>query len=119
MNSGFGGFYDFSFLSVFSVTLTHYLVLSAILFAIGIYGILIKRNLFAILMSIELMLNAVNINLVAFNYFLPMPDLAGQVMVIFSIAVAAAEVAVGLAIIFRVCADFKTVNIDKINKMKG
>ncbi len=102
-----------------TVGLTHFLLLSAVLFAIGLYGILIKRNLFAILMCIELMLNAVNINLVACNYFLPVTDSTGQLLVVFSIAVAAAEVAVGLALIFRIYADFKTVNIDKINKMKG
>lgn len=102
-----------------TIGLTHMLILSAILFCIGLAGILIKRNLFTILMCIELMLNAVNINLVAFNHFLPMPDLAGQAMVVFSIAVAAAEVTVGLALIFRIYRDFGTVDIEKINRMKG
>ncbi len=101
------------------IGLNQVLILSALLFCIGLYGILVKRNLFAILMCIEIMLNAVNINFAAFNYFLPMPDLAGQVMIIFSITVAAAEVAVGLAVIFKIYHDFKTVNIDKINNMKG
>ncbi|WP_307224460.1 NADH-quinone oxidoreductase subunit NuoK [Pectinatus haikarae] len=101
------------------IGITHFLIISAALFCIGLYGILIKRNLFSILMCIELMLNAVNINLAAFNYFLPMPDLSGQVMILFSVAVAAAEVAVGLALIFRVYRDFRTVNIDKLNSMKG
>lgn len=101
------------------IGLTHFLILSAAVFCIGLYGLLIKRNLFAMLMSIELMLNAVNINLAAFNYFLPMSDLSGQLMILFSIAVAASEVAVGLAIIFRVYHDFKTVNIDKLSSMKG
>ncbi|WP_182186441.1 NADH-quinone oxidoreductase subunit NuoK [Pectinatus frisingensis] len=102
-----------------TVGMTHFLILSALLFCIGLYGLLVKRNLFSILMCIELMLNAVNINFAAFNYFLPMPDLSGQVMMIFSITVAAAEVAVGLALIFRIYHDFATVNIDKINNMKG
>lgn len=102
-----------------TIGLTHFLILSAAVFCIGLYGLLIKRNLFAMLMSIELMLNAVNINLAAFNYFLPMSDLSGQLMILFSIAVAASEVAVGLAIIFRVYHDFKTVNIDKLSSMKG
>lgn len=102
-----------------TIGLTHFLILSAAAFCIGLYGLLIKRNLFAMLMSIELMLNAVNINLAAFNYFLPMSDLSGQLMILFSIAVAASEVAVGLAIIFRVYHDFKTVNIDKLSSMKG
>ncbi|WP_231036230.1 NADH-quinone oxidoreductase subunit NuoK [Pectinatus sottacetonis] len=102
-----------------NIGLTQFLVLSAALFCIGLYGILVKRNLFSILMCIELMLNGVNISLAAFNYFLPMPDLSGQVMMIFSITVAAAEVAIGLALIFRIYHDFNTVNIDKINNMKG
>lgn len=102
-----------------TIGLTHFLILSTAVFCIGLYGLLIKRNLFAMLMSIELMLNAVNINLAAFNYFLPMSDLSGQLMILFSIAVAASEVAVGLAIIFRVYHDFKTVNIDKLSSMKG
>lgn len=102
-----------------SIGLYHYLVLAALLFAIGVYGLLIKRNLFAILMCIELMLSAVNINFIAFNHYLPVPDATGQLMAVFSIAVAAAEAAVGLAIIFRIYSEFSTVNIDKINKMKG
>ncbi|TCS79373.1 NADH-quinone oxidoreductase subunit NuoK [Pectinatus cerevisiiphilus] len=102
-----------------TIGITHFLIISAALFCIGLYGILIKRNLFSILMCIELMLNAVNINLVAFNHFLPTPNLSGQLMVLFSITVAAAEVAVGLALIFRVYRDFQTVNIDKLNSMKG
>lgn len=102
-----------------TIGLYHYLVLAALLFAIGVYGLLIKRNLFAILMCIELMLSAVNINFIAFNHYLPVPDATGQLMAVFSIAVAAAEAAVGLAIIFRIYAEFSTVNIDKINKMKG
>lgn len=102
-----------------TVGLTHYLVLAALLFGIGLFGLLTKRNIIIILMSVELMLNAVNINFVAFNRFLPMADLTGQVMVIFTIAVGAAEVAVGLALAFRLYRDKFTANIDEINSMKG
>ncbi len=102
-----------------TIGLIHYLVLAAILFAIGLYGLFTKRNLIAILMCIELMLNAVNINLIAFNRFMPQWDLTGQVMAIFSIMVGAAEVAIGLALAFRIFRDRGTLNIDEINRLKG
>ncbi len=102
-----------------TIGLIHYLVLAAILFAIGLYGLFTKRNLIAILMCIELMLNAVNINLIAFNRFMPQGDLTGQVMAIFSIMVGAAEVAIGLALAFRIFRDRGTLNIDEINRLKG
>ncbi len=102
-----------------TIGLIHYLALSAILFAIGLYGLFTKRNLIAILMCIELMLNAVNINLIAFNRFMPQGDLTGQVMAIFSIMVGAAEVAIGLALAFRIFRDRGTLNIDEINRLKG
>lgn len=102
-----------------TIGLTHYLALAAILFAIGLYGLFTKRNLIAILMCIELMLNAVNINLIAFNRFMPQGDLTGQVMAIFSIMVGAAEVAIGLALAFRIFRDRGTLNVDEINRLKG
>ncbi len=102
-----------------TIGLIHYLVLAAILFAIGLYGLFTKRNLIAILMCIELMLNAVNINLIAFNRFMPQGDLTGQVMAIFSIMVGAAEVAIGLALALRIFRDRGTLNIDEINRLKG
>ncbi len=102
-----------------TIGLIHYLALAAILFAIGLYGLFTKRNLIAILMCIELMLNAVNINLIAFNRFMPQGDLTGQVMAIFSIMVGAAEVAIGLALAFRIFRDRGTLNIDEINRLKG
>ncbi len=102
-----------------TIGLIHYLALAAILFAIGLYGLFTKRNLIAILMCIELMLNAVNINLIAFNRFMPQGDLTGQVMTIFSIMVGAAEVAIGLALAFRIFRDRGTLNIDEINRLKG
>ena len=70
-------------------------------------------------MCVELMLNAVNINFIAFNHFLPMSDLSGQLMAIFSVAVAAAEVAVGVALAFRIYHDRNTVNVDELDQLKG
>jgi len=100
------------------IGLVHYLTLAAILFVIGVYGILTKRNVIALLMSIELMLNAVNLNLVAFSRYIQPDVLTGQVFAIFSITVAATEVAVGLALVFRVYHDHHTVHIDKLNQMR-
>ncbi|RLC93568.1 MAG: NADH-quinone oxidoreductase subunit NuoK [Chloroflexi bacterium] len=104
-----------------SIGLEHYLVLSAILFCIGMYGALVKRNAVVILMCIEIMLNAANIALVAFSRFL-VPGtvvLEGQVFAIFVIVVAAAEAAVGLAIIMAVYRTRKTVDASEIDLMKG
>ena len=102
-----------------TIGLMHYLALAAILFAIGLYGLFTKRNFVAILMCIELMLNAVNINFIAFNHFMPVNDLTGQLFAVFSIMVGAAEVAVGLALAFRIYHGRDTVNVDELNKMKG
>jgi NADH-quinone oxidoreductase subunit K len=82
------------------VTLNHYLVLSAVIFAIGVLGVLTRRNLIVVLMSIELMLNAVNLTFIAFSRFLA--SMQGQVIVLFVMAVAAAEAVIGLAIIISV-----------------
>jgi NAD(P)H-quinone oxidoreductase subunit 4L len=101
-----------------SVGLEHYLVLSAILFAIGLYGALSKRNTIAILLCIEIMLNAVNIALVAFSRFVAPQMLTGQVFVIFIMAVAAAEAAVGLAIIMAIFRRKGTVDPTEIDSMK-
>jgi NAD(P)H-quinone oxidoreductase subunit 4L len=100
--------------------INHFLVLAAILFCIGLYGVLVKRNAVAILMCIELMLNAVNILLVAFNHYTVagVEMLTGQVFVIFVMTVAAAEVAVGLAIIIVVYRSRQTTDVDKIDLMK-
>ena len=102
-----------------TIGLMHYLALAAILFAIGLYGLFTKRNFVAILMCIELMLNAVNINFIAFNHFMPVNDLTGQLFAVFSIMVGAAEVAVGLALAFRIYHDRNTVNVDELNTMNG
>lgn len=94
----------------------HYLVLSAILFCIGVVGVLTRRNALVIFMSVELMLNAVNLTFVAFSHFLKSID--GQVFVFFVMTVAAAEVAVGLAIIVSIFRNKETVSMDRINIMK-
>ena len=101
-----------------SVGLEHYLVLSAVLFAIGLYGALAKRNTIAILLCIEIMLNAVNIAMVAFSRFVTPQALTGQVFVIFIMAVAAAEAAVGVAIIMAIYRSKGTVDPTEIDSMK-
>ncbi len=101
-----------------SVGLEHYLILSAILFSIGLYGALAKRNTIVILMCIEIMLNAVNITMVAFSRYVTPSLLTGQVFVIFVLAVAAAEAAVGLAIIIAIYRSRETIESTKIDLMK-
>jgi len=101
-----------------TVGLGHYLLLSSALFAIGLYGALAKRNAVVVLMCIELMLNAVNIALVAFSRFLVGAALTGQVFAIFVMTVAAAEVAVGLALIIAVYRARGTVDLGKIDLLK-
>ena len=96
---------------------TQYVMLSAFLFCTGVYGVLARRNGVLVLMSIELMLNAVNINLVAFSAQLN--DAAGQVFALFVIAIAAAEVGVGLAIVLLIYRNRVGVNLDEIDLMKG
>jgi len=100
------------------MTLSHYLILAAVLFAIGTYGALTRRNAIGILLCIEIMLNAVNINLVSFSRYITPSELTGQIFTIFSITIAAAEAAVGMAIIISIYRHVKTVNMDKINLMK-
>ena len=94
------------------------LVLSTLLFSIGVYGVLARRNAVIVLMSIELMLNAVNINLVAFNALLRDVHLVGQIFALFVITIAAAELGVGLAIVILVYRNRTTVNIDEVSLMK-
>jgi len=98
--------------------LNHYLALSTLLFCIGIFGVLTRRNAIGVLMSIELMFNAVNINFVAFAKFVNPQAIVGQIFVIFVITVAAAEAAVGLAIIILIYRQHKGVEVDKVNIMK-
>jgi NADH-quinone oxidoreductase subunit K len=99
-----------------TITPYHYLVLSAALFIIGLMGVMMRRNLIIIFMSIELMLNAVNINLAAFSFQLQ--NAVGQVFAIFIVAVAAAEAAVGLGIILAFYRNKETLNIDEISIMR-
>ena len=98
------------------VPLSYYLVLSAILFVLGVAGFLFKRNLITLFMSVELMLNAVNLSFVALSYYFRQLD--GQVFVFFVMVVAAAEAAVGLAIIIAVFRNRQTLNVDDIDRLK-
>ena len=100
------------------ISLSHYLILGAVLFSISVVGIFLNRkNVIILLMAIELMLLAVNINFVAFSHFLQ--DTAGQVFVFFILTVAAAESAIGLAILVVLFRNVRTINVDDLDKMKG
>ncbi len=101
-----------------SVGLEHYLILSAVLFSIGLYGVLAKRNAVVILMCIEIMLNAVNIALVAFSRYVVPVLLTGQIFAIFVMVVAAAEAAVGIAIIIAIYRNRESIDVDKFDLMK-
>ena len=93
-------------------------VFAAFLFSAGVYGVLARRNAVMVLMSIELMLNAVNVNLVAFNAYLRDQLVSGQVFALFVIAVAAAEVGIGLAIVLLIFRNRETVNIDEVDLLR-
>jgi NADH-quinone oxidoreductase subunit K len=99
------------------ITATHYLGLSLILFSLGVIGVLIRRNFITVLMSLELIFNAVNLNLIAFSYQLG--DLSGQVLAVFVITVAAAEAAIGLGLIIALVRLKSTVSLDRANEMGG
>src|ERR1700692_5038336 len=102
------------------ISLSGYLLLSALLFAIGLAGALTRRNAILVLIGIELMLNAANLNFIAFWRYGPHPEaLTGIMFAIFSIGVAAAEAAVGLALISSIYRHFKTTNLDQIDSMRG
>jgi len=100
------------------IPIQHFLIVSTIMFFIGIYGFLVRRNLITILMSTELILNAVSINFVVFNKYLYPDLLQGYMFSIFIIAIAAAEAAVAIAIIINVFRRYKTINVEDVNKMK-
>ncbi|HEX5760657.1 MAG TPA: NADH-quinone oxidoreductase subunit NuoK [Thermoanaerobaculia bacterium] len=100
-----------------AVTTNHYLVLSFLLFTIGLFGIMARRNLITVLMSLELVLNSVNLNLVAFSYQLS--DLTGQVFAVFTITVAAGEAAVGLGILIALFRLRETTQLDQAAELKG
>jgi NADH-quinone oxidoreductase subunit K len=98
--------------------MSYFLVLSALLFSVGIYGVLARQNAVLVLLSIELMLNATNINLVAFSAFFQEAGVAGQVFALFVIAVAAAEVGIGLAIVILIFRNQQSVDVDEMSLMK-
>lgn len=100
-------------------TLTDYLVVSGILFLIGMFGALTRRNIIGILMGVELMFNAANLNLAAFNHFLHPAGVAGQALVIFIITIAAAEVVVGLALVLAINRSTDSVYVEEFNLLKG
>lgn len=100
------------------IPLEHFLVLSGVLFSIGVYGVLVRRNAVLILMSVELMLNAVSINMVAFAVYTAPSLFTGIIFAIFIIAIAAAEVGLALGIILRVYKNRGTANVDEVNALK-
>ena len=99
------------------ITTSHYLALSALLFGIGVVGIVSRRNMITVLMSLELVLNSVNLNLIAFSYQLS--DLTGQVFAVFTIAVAAGEAAVGLGILVALFRLHGTTELDRASELSG
>ena len=100
------------------INLSHFLILAALLFMIGVVGIFLNRkNIIILLMAIELMLLAVNMNFIAFSYYLG--DIAGQIFVFFILTVAAAEAAIGLAIIIIVFRNTRSIDVEDINRLKG
>jgi NAD(P)H-quinone oxidoreductase subunit 4L len=98
--------------------LQYFLILSAALFCIGVYGLINSRNAVRVLMSVELMLNAVNLNLMAFSNYLDPQDVKGQVFTVFVIAIAAAEAAIGLAIVLAIYRNRDTVDMEQFNLLK-
>ncbi len=99
------------------IGLTHFLIVSAILFSLGVYGVITRRNAIMVLMGLELILNAANINFVAFSRYAGM-QMDGQAIAVFVIVLAAAEAAVALAIVLNIYQRFNTVNVDDVSKLK-
>lgn len=102
-----------------SIPLQYFLVMSTMMFFIGIYGFLTRKNLITMLMSIELILNSVNINFVAFNKYLYPNQLQGQFFSLIIIAVAAAEAAVAIAIIINIYRNFRSIDVEQVDEMKN
>jgi NADH-quinone oxidoreductase subunit K len=98
--------------------MVYYLALAAMLFAIGLFGVMTRRNAIGILMSLELMFNAANINFVTFNYYLGGSEMAGQLFALFIIVVAAAEATIGLAIVLLVYRNWRGIDADNVSVMK-
>jgi NADH:ubiquinone oxidoreductase subunit K len=103
---------------MFTLGLEHYLILSAVLFCIGLFGVLTQRNVIKVIMCLEIMLNAVNITLIAFSQYITPTALTGQIFALFVMVVAAAEVAVGIAIIFSIYRNRETVDIENFNILR-
>lgn len=103
---------------IFHIELTHYLVLAVLLFGLGIYNIVNRKNAVAVLMGIELVLNSANINLIAFSRFLPM-GWNGHVFAVFVIVLAAAEAAIALAIVLQMYRSFEEIEVDQTSNLKG
>lgn len=101
-----------------TIPLQYFLVISTLMFFIGIYGFLTRKNLITMLMSIELILNSVNINFVAFNKYLYPQNLQGHFFTLIIIAIAAAEAAVAIAIIINIYRNFRSIDVDNVNEMK-
>jgi NADH:ubiquinone oxidoreductase subunit K len=101
------------------MSLTHYLVVSALLFAIGAYGVLSRRNAIAVLMGVELMLNAANLNFLAFWRYLHPISMEPQVFVLVGLTVAAADAAIGLAVVLNIYRNFGAIEVEQINTLKG
>ena len=100
------------------IPLQYFLIVSTIMFFVGVYGFITRKNLITILMSVELILNSVNINFVAFNHYLYPNELQGHFFVLFIIAIAASEAAVAIALIINIYRKFKTIDVENINEMK-
>jgi NADH:ubiquinone oxidoreductase subunit K len=102
-----------------NIPVVHYLYLAAILFGIGVFGVLARKNAISVLMGVELMLNAVNINYLAFAKYWNWNSLAGPVFVVFVITIAAAEAAVALAIVISIYRQMKSANVDEVHYLRG
>jgi len=100
------------------IPLNYFLIVSTIMFFVGVYGFITRKNLITILMSVELILNSVNINFVAFNHFLYPNELHGHFFVLFIIAIAASEAAVAISLIINIYRRFKTIDVENVNEMK-
>lgn len=111
----------FSFVKdfVLNVGLTHFLLLAAVLFCIGFIGLITSKNIIRVLMSLEILLNAVNINFIAFSAYADPNEIKGQVFAIFIMAIAAAEAALGLAILLSFFRKEPTINVEEYNSLKG
>ncbi len=100
------------------IPLSYYIALSATLLCVGIYGVLARRNAILVLLSVEIMLNSVNINLIAFSRYITPDTIVGQIYTIFAMAAGAAEIGIGLAVVLLIYRGRETVNVDEVNMLK-